>query len=348
MDQDLERQLDLLDEEDQEEVAADAMPLEERLARIKSRLGIAKPVAPVARGQYVAFEDMEIPGAELVKSAGAAMARSFELVEIMHAPSVRAPGSPGAKYTVLAGRRRILGLMRAGLEGVECNVYAADLTDAQAAAITLTENHSRGAAWVRDVQAIAELLHVARLTIDDLAAMFGRARSGIAELARVAKLPDPLLEQIYAGKLSQVEARQLTRLRPSEVDRLAGIAAGGADITGDDIRGTLRQQWTDGLSKPLAQALDFADEPMVEVTKPRPAPPKPPVWTGAEPSGTSATQHADGTVEWQYPAPLAPSALPEATAHGLADELARLASNAALPARVRTLAKALQAELERL
>lgn len=322
MDHGLESQLDLLDEDDAEEVRAESKSPAERVEYLKARMGIVAPVAPVCR-DFVPFDMMDIPGAELVKSAGAAMAKSFELVALMHAPAVRAAGPGEERYTVLAGRRRILGLMRAGdVDGVECNIYAHDLTDTQAALITLTENHTRGAAWARDVQAIAELLHVARLTVDDLAALFGRARSGVAELARIAKLPDPLLEYIYAGKLSQTDAKAITRLRAPEVDRLAALAADGGEITPDEIRATLRGQWSDGLSHPLAQVLDVpADEP---------DPPTPQERVVAMVESTAGEPVAD----WERTA--------------IVSAMALLEGDTTKPARVRTLAAALRAELERL
>lgn len=341
MEQDLERQLDLLDPEDAEEVRADRETAAERVARVKARLGVTEPVAPVTR-EYVRFADMDIPGVELIRHAAASMAASFELVALMHPPSVK-PLANG-RFMVLAGRRRCLALMRDGLEGTECNIYEANLTDAQAALITLVENHTRGAAWVRDVQAIAELLHVARLTIDELAPVFGRARSGVAELARIAKLPDPLLEQIYAGRIVQADARAITRLRPAEVDRLAMLAADGGEVTPEEIRATLRSQWSDGMSRPLAQVLDLpADEP--------------------EPAADTL-EYASGLVlryadEEEPPAPGAEGSARHARAAGLAKleedkpavaraAIAWLEEQQDMPARVRTLAKALRAELERL
>jgi ParB/RepB/Spo0J family partition protein len=319
VDHEMESQLDLLDEDDAEEVRAGGETMAERVARVRDRLGVTAPVAPVGR-EYVRFELMNIPGGELVKRSAAGMAASFELVALMHPPSVK-PLMSG-RYTVLAGRRRCLALMRDGVEGTECNVYAPDLTDAQAALITLVENHARGAAWVRDVQAIAELLHVARLTIDELAPIFGRARSGIAELARIAKLPDPLLEHIYAGRIVQADARAITRLRPAEIDRLAGLAASGGEVTPEEIRATLRGQWSDGMSRPLAQVLDMpAGEPAEEDEAP--APP-------GEDDGADTFRVAD----WGRPA--------------MVDMLSTLEGYADMPARVRALAKALRAELERL
>jgi ParB/RepB/Spo0J family partition protein len=332
MQRELEEGLDLLDEGDAEEVRADREPPAVRLARVKGLLGVSAPVAPAERGVFVRFELMDIPGAELVKRAAASMSASFELVAVMHPPSLKP--TPDGRYTVLAGRRRCLAMIRDGVEGTPCNIYPPDLTDSQAALITLVENHSRGAAWVRDVGAIAELLHVARLTIDDLAALFGRARSGIAELARIAKLPDPILEQVYAGRIVQADAKAITRLRAGEIDRLAGLAASGAEITPAEIRRTLRGQWDEGMSRPLAQVLDMPAGPSSELQDALDALADDTGFSRADVTSEDEPPPEVFSGDWGKPA--------------IVDVLATLASDTSKPARVRTLAKALRAELERL
>lgn len=248
-------ELDVVDQDGELEPEEDSASVEARMASIKERLGITEPVEPIRR-QVVPLDCLLVPGADLVRRHAAGIARNLELVGMMHQPAVLdvdlsdlgegVLASPERPFPTIAGRRRILAAIRRGDEAIEVSVYARDLTKDQQALITLSENHTRGEAWVRDVESIAQLRNgAARLTIDDLALMLGRTRSGVAELVRIASLPETLLALVLDGKLTQLSARQLTRLKTAELDRLAALAAGDEPLDPDTIRDALRGQWDD-------------------------------------------------------------------------------------------------------
>lgn len=236
-----------------------------RLARVKQRLAVSEPLAPV-RAEALPIELLSIPGIDLIRPAQTVgMARSFELVAMMHPPSVAAPTSavlaanPEAPYRVIAGRRRVLAAARNGEPLVFCHIYEG-LSSAQEALLTLAENNTRTAAWVRDLECAAELINGhAQLTEDDLAFLLGRPVTTVRELVKIARLPESLLAQICAGQITQATAKRLTRLSARARDRLSEKAAAGETITADDARDALTSQYDSMADLFPAAAAEDAD-----------------------------------------------------------------------------------------
>jgi ParB-like chromosome segregation protein Spo0J len=122
------------------------------------------------------------------------------------------------------------------------------------------ENEQRSSAWIREVQDLRRLIdEKVGMTLDDLVE-FGFDRGSLTERLKIAQLPLPILAHIFAGKLSQAAAKKLARLNASQLQKLAGLALSGEEITEDLVKSTLRMQVNAGLV-PLQAALEASMTP---------------------------------------------------------------------------------------
>jgi ParB-like chromosome segregation protein Spo0J len=154
---------------------------------------------------------------------------------------------------VIAGRRRVLAARFVGLPVIKCEVYAAS-TLPFSALLALIENEQRSAAWVKEVEALRQLLdEKVGMTVDDLAA-FGFDRAQLSERLKMARLPAPLLECVLAGNVSREVARKLVRLTQAQQERVAALAEAGEEISAERVKELLRAQIAAGLT-PLQTAL---------------------------------------------------------------------------------------------
>ncbi len=238
---------------------AEAQAREQHDALLLKRLGVDS--LPAHETLYVALERLMIPGVQMIERQAKQLVKSIERVGILQAPAVMlVQGSnihdPDATFEVIAGRRRVLAARLAGLEVIKCEVYEAS-TPQLASLITLIENEQRSAAWVKEVEALRQLIDErVGLTLDDLAA-FGFHRASLAERLKIAQLPVPLLERILTGHITYETARKLIRLTRTQQEQIAGLAERGEEITVDTVKHALRAQIDAGfvpMQTQLAQA----------------------------------------------------------------------------------------------
>lgn len=223
------------------------------------RLGMS--ALPAHERRVIALDHLIVPGAELLHRSTQQLAKSVALVGVLQPPIVcLVQGSdlydPDATFEVVAGRRRVLAAGLAGLTAIICEVYEAS-TPHFASLVTLIENEQRSSAWVKEVQALRQLMdEKVGLTMDDLAS-FGFARQSLAERIKIAQLPAVLVEQVLAGGMPHETARRLTRLSRAQQERLAALAQTGETITSELVVETLREQINAGfvpVQASLAQA----------------------------------------------------------------------------------------------
>ncbi len=126
----------------------------------------------------------------------------------------------GDKYILVAGERRYRASRAAGLYTVPCRVLD-ELDDQQLLEISLVENVQR-----EDLNPI-ELAMGYRRMIEDLgmtqqqvADRVGKDRVTIANMLRLLKLPEPILNMVLDGELTGGHARALLMLK-SDADRVA-------------------------------------------------------------------------------------------------------------------------------
>ncbi len=237
----------------------DVEQVDEKLLALLKRLGI--PALPSHETMLLPLERITVPGAALLARPSARLVKSIQKVGILQAPAVvllsgRTPHDPEATFEVVMGRRRILAARMAGLVVAKCEVYASG-TPQLSALLGLIENEQRSAAWIKEVEDLHRLIDDGvGMTLDDLAG-FGFHRGSLAERLKIALLPGPILTQIFAGKISQEVARQVTRLTSAQQEHVAQLAQQSEDITAERIKGVLRAQINTGLA-PVQTALTHA------------------------------------------------------------------------------------------
>ena len=126
--------------------------------------------------------------------------------------------SPVVGYEILAGERRYRASIEAGLS--EVPVIIKKLSDQEMMVHSIIENLQR-----EDLNPIEEAKAYQSLiekgyTHADIAAKMGKSRPYITNLVRLLTLPDFILNEVEAGKLSQAHARLLIQLPLKEQKNL--------------------------------------------------------------------------------------------------------------------------------
>ncbi|WP_137157028.1 ParB/RepB/Spo0J family partition protein [Rhizobium sp. FKL33] len=115
---------------------------------------------------------------------------------------------PDGKFEIIAGERRWRAAQLAGL--VEIPVIIRDVDDRTALELAIVENVQRS-----DLNPIEEAMGYDQLiaehgyTQNDLGEIIGKSRSHVANSLRLLKLPDPVRDMLYDGRLSAGHARAL-------------------------------------------------------------------------------------------------------------------------------------------
>jgi ParB-like chromosome segregation protein Spo0J len=244
----------------------DVQQVDEKLLALLQRLGIT--ALPPHETMLLPLERMVVPGAALLTRQAARLVKSIQKVGLLQAPALvlrsgTTPHDPEATFEVVLGRRRILAARMAGLSVVTCEVYASG-TPQLGALLGLIENEQRSAAWIKEIEDLRHLIDEGvGMTLDDLAD-FGFHRGQLAERLKIARLPQPILMQLFAGKVSQEVAKRMARLSPVHQEQVAELAQEGADLTAELITRILRVQINTGLvpvQTALAEAWTQAPEP---------------------------------------------------------------------------------------
>src|SRR6266581_641797 len=208
----------------------DIQQVDEKLLALLQRLGIT--ALPPHETMLLPLERMVVPGAALLTRSAARLVKSIQKVGLLQAPALvlrsgTIPHDPQATFEVVLGRRRILAARMAGLSVVKCEVYASG-TPQLGALLGLIENEQ------------------------------------LSERLKIARLPGPILTQLFAGKVSQEVAKRIARLTPAHQEQVAELAREGADLTAALVTRVLRIQINTGLvpvQTALAQAWAQAPEP---------------------------------------------------------------------------------------
>jgi ParB/RepB/Spo0J family partition protein len=296
------------------------------------------------RTERVALDSLTVEGEEHVRASAAGMTGSIELFGVLQAPAVLE--HPDGRREVIYGRRRVVGARRAGEADIEVRIYTG-VSRAQMALLILTENVARGPAWVRDVQMVSELRRAGTLMTEaELKAMLGGRRLPyIREILRMATLPEPVLELILDGKVTQRLAARVARLRGRDMDRIAEMALSGS-LDEHAIELALRAA-TQELSPLLATVLD--EEEVLTPAPAQAAPEAAPLSTEAEPAGKGRARARKVSQDLSgFAARAAEHGEAPPTPAALREMLRGALEGGALTPRATVLARALAEELRRL
>lgn len=325
------------DEPEQQPPTSPTQPTEDhepdQLAQARARLGLGD--APLhSTVLWLPLDALVVQHEQAAAQGAKAFTDNMSLVGVLHTPAVYPlPGDGDGlqQYAVAAGRRRVMAARAAGKTEIECRVYDEPLTPAQVALIRLSENLHRSPSWVEEVRALAELIGAqAALTEAEVAKVLGVQQQTVRERIKLARLPKPFQDEIYAERLSESAARQITRLSPARQRLLLDALERGEPLTPDVVKHAL----TDQLGV-IAPSLDSA---LAVPTDP----------TEAAQAAVIAPPDATETGDTSDPAVVTRQAVTETRTH--LRTLTRLWTTqpGIYPARARMLAQALLAELEQL
>lgn len=138
---------------------------------------------------------------------------------------------PGGRYELVAGERRVRAARIAGLETVPALVRAAD--DWERLDLALAENMAReDLNAVEEARACALLVDDLGLSKGEVGRRVGRSRVAISNLVRLLELPEPVLELIEAGELSEGHGRAILTCKDHEARKRLGrdARAGGWSV----------------------------------------------------------------------------------------------------------------------
>ena len=131
--------------------------------------------------------------------------------------AVRQPGEEGSmaplEFCVVAGERRVRAARLAGLVEVPALVVSYEQTEALK--VALLENIQReDLGPVEEATAYRQLMNEYGATQEEIAAMLGKSRSGVANLLRLLTLEDEILDLLQDGHLSTGHGKVLLGLPP--------------------------------------------------------------------------------------------------------------------------------------
>ena len=134
-------------------------------------------------------------------------------------------------YQIIAGERRWRAARAAGLTTIPAIIHDAD--DLRSAELALIENLQReDLNPVETAEGYRMLAEEYGLTQEDISERVGRSRPAIANSIRILSLPEPVLEMVRGGRLSEGQARTLLPLsgRKSIAQTAAQMADGGMTV----------------------------------------------------------------------------------------------------------------------
>ena len=138
----------------------------------------------------------------------ASLAASIEGKGIIQPILVRPSPHKGARYEIVAGERRWRAAQRAGLH--EVPVIVQEFSDTETLEVALIENIQRvDLNPVEEAETYSRLIEAHDYTQEQLADSLGKSRSHIANMLRLMKLPEAVMNALRTGDLTAGHARAL-------------------------------------------------------------------------------------------------------------------------------------------
>lgn len=188
------------------EVTAD-MPVEVRPVSEDAVIQVAPDkIVPNPHQPRTEFNDDELQG----------LANSIAQHGILHPPVVSDTGN--GIYELIAGERRVRAARLAGLKAIPVIVRSFD--EQQKLELALLENVQRAELNpIETAVAYRKLADEFNLTLDQIGARMGKAKSTVANAMRLLQLPPDAIEAVAKGKISEAHGRTLLAVNEPERQR---------------------------------------------------------------------------------------------------------------------------------
>jgi ParB family chromosome partitioning protein len=180
------------------------------------------------------------------------LANSIKSIGVLEPILVRRRAQGG--YEIVAGERRWRAAQRAGLHDVPVDVR--ELAEGRAFEAALVENLQReDLNPLETARAFARLIDEHQHTHDSIAQLIGKDRSTVANALRLLKLPEPVMDLVEAGELSEGHGRAL--LGAGDVSAMQRLAR-------EAIQGEWSVRETERRARVSAQAKELEAEKAVK------------------------------------------------------------------------------------
>lgn len=146
----------------------------------------------------------------------------------------------GEIYEIIAGERRYRAAQLAGLATVPAIICS--YTDEERAEVALIENLQReDLNVVEEARAYEDIIRAQGLTQDQLAQKVGRSRSHIANILRLLRLPQRVLDCLGQDIISMGQARPLLALEPRQLQEQAADYVIDHDLSAREVERLMKR-----------------------------------------------------------------------------------------------------------
>lgn len=149
---------------------------------------------------------------------------------------------PDQTFELVAGERRLRAVKQLGLEMVPCVIR--QVSDGEVATLQLAENLMRKALNpIEEAKGFDDVIKKNRLTLEQVAKMFGRNKSTVSRSLKLLELPLDIQRQVANGKVLPRAARELARLSTEKEQKQTLEQASKKELTAEQtgrlVRGRL-------------------------------------------------------------------------------------------------------------
>jgi ParB family chromosome partitioning protein len=169
--------------------------------------------------------------------------------EGMHEPMVVGQDKDGA-YFIMAGIRRYLAALKAGLKKVPCIVK-----EGEAIMVSLAENLMREElSFLEKAEAFLHAMQVTGLNQKELAARFGMSTTGVNDIMRLNDLPESIKDKCRDKKFALSPLLKIVRIKNEDKQLKAFEALENNISTGVGAKTPVNTALDEGEAKPKPQA----------------------------------------------------------------------------------------------
>lgn len=156
------------------------------------------------------------------------LAQSIAEVGILQPLSVR---KTDLGWELIAGERRLRASQQAGLATVPCRIMVVE--EETSSILALVENIQRqDLDYFEEAHAMAQLISTYGLSQDEVSKKLGKSQSAVANMLRLLKLSQPVMDKLREGGCTQRHARALLKIHDekTQLDVLSKVIAQNLNV----------------------------------------------------------------------------------------------------------------------